>query len=486
MPIQIPTLDFLAILPQLVLVGMALLLLMAEVTLLRNNKRLLGWLALIGLLLAMGASAWLWQGPARHFQNMAVADSFALFANVIILIAGALGILLSFGYVERISDSVGEYYALLLLACAGMTAISASTSLMTIFLSLEILSLALYVMTGFNLKQPRSTEAAMKYFLLGAFASTFFLFGSALVYAATQTTNLTLIARFLAVFSVSSPMAPLLPVGVGLLLIGFGFKVAMAPFHMWAPDAYQGAPTPVTAFMSVGTKAAAFAALLRVLAAMTSFDKPWLWVIAILAVLTMTVGNLAALRQTSLKRLLAYSSIAHAGYILVGLTANSDQAVGATLYYLFAYAFMNIGAFAVVQVLENAAEMDVDVSAPNGLGSRHPVLAAVMTIFMLSLAGIPPLAGFFGKLYVFKAAVDAGWAWLVIVAVLNSALSAYYYLRVTVNMYLGSETAGGEINLNPARNVVLLIAVLGAVLVGLWPTPWISLARTTLLALVGG
>lgn len=486
MPIQIPTLDFLAILPQLVLVGVALLILMAEVTLLRSNKRLLGWLALIGLLLAMGASAWLWPGPARHFQNMAVADSFALFANVIILTAGALGILLSFGYVERISNSVGEYYALLLLACAGMTAISASTSLMTIFLSLEILSLALYIMTGFNLKQPRSTEAAMKYFLLGAFASTFFLFGSALVYAATQTTNLTLIARFLAAFSVSSPMAPLLPVGVGLLLIGFGFKVAMAPFHMWAPDAYQGAPTPVTAFMSVGTKAAAFAALLRVLAAMTSFDKPWLWVIAILAVLTMTVGNLAALRQTSLKRLLAYSSIAHAGYILVGLTANSDQAVGATLYYLFAYAFMNIGAFAVVQVLENAAEMDVDVSAPNGLGSRHPVLAAVMTIFMLSLAGIPPLAGFFGKLYVFKAAVDAGWAWLVIVAVLNSALSAYYYLRVTVNMYLGSETASGPINLNPAWNVVLLVAVLGAVLVGVWPTPWISLARTTLLALVGG
>jgi len=486
MPIQIPTLDFLAILPQLVLVAMALLILMAEVTLLRSNKRLLGWLALIGLLLAMGASAWLWQGPVRHFQNMAVADSFALFANVIILTAGAFGILLSFGYIERISDSVGEYYALLLLACAGMTAISASTSLMTIFLSLEILSLALYVMTGFNLKQPRSTEAAMKYFLLGAFASTFFLFGSALVYAATQTTNLALIARFLAVFSVSSPMAPLLPVGVGLLLIGFGFKVAMAPFHMWAPDAYQGAPTPVTAFMSVGTKAAAFAALLRVLAAMTSFDKPWLWVIAILAMLTMTVGNLAALRQTSLKRLLAYSSIAHAGYILVGLTANSDQAVGATLYYLFAYAFMNIGAFAVVQVLENTAEMDVDVSAPNGLGSRHPALAAIMTIFMLSLAGIPPLAGFFGKLYVFKAAVDAGWAWLVIVAVLNSALSAYYYLRVTVNMYLGSETASGKINLNPAWNVVLLVAVLGAVLVGVWPTPWISLARTTLLTLVGG
>lgn len=486
MPIQIPTLDFLAILPQLVLVGMALLVLMAEVTLLRSRKHLLGWLAFAGLLLALAASAWLWQGPARHFQNMAVADSFALFANAIILMAGALGVLLSFDYIERISDSVGEFYALLLLACAGMTAMSASLTLMTVFLSLEILSLALYIMTGFNLKQPRSTEAAMKYFLLGAFASTFFLYGAALIYAATQTTDLVQVARFLMLSSASSPMAPLLPVGVGLLLIGFGFKVAMAPFHMWTPDAYQGAPTPVTAFMSVGTKTAAFAALLRVLAALTSLDKPWLWVIAILAVLTMTIGNLAALRQSSLKRLLAYSSIAHAGYILVGLTGNNDQAVGATLYYLFAYAFMNIGAFAVAQALENQAEMDVDIHAPNGLGSRHPALAALMTLFMLSLAGIPPLAGFFGKLYVFKAAVDAGWAWLVIVAVLNSALSAYYYLRVTVNMYLGSETASGPITLTPRWNLVLLVAGLGTLLVGLWPTPWLTLARTTLLALVGG
>lgn len=486
MTIQIPTLDFLAILPQLVLVGMALLILMAEVTRLRGHKRLLGGLALAGLLLALGASAWLWQGPARHFQNMVVADSTALFANVIILTAGALGVLLSVGYIERISDSVGEYYALLLLACAGMTLMSASTSLMTIFMSLEILSVALYIMTGFNLKQPRSTEAALKYFLLGAFASAFFLYGAALVYAATQTTDLVQVAHFLAPLSTPSPMAPLLPVGVGLLLIGFGFKVAMVPFHMWTPDVYQGAPTPVTAFMSVGVKTAAFAALLRVLASLTSFDKPWLWVIAILAVLTMTVGNLAALRQSSLKRMLAYSSIAHAGYILVGLTGNNDQAVGATLYYLFAYAFMNIGAFAVLQTLENNAEMDVDVSAPNGLGRRQPALAAVMTIFMLSLAGIPPLAGFFGKLYVFKAAVDAGWTWLVIVAVLNSALSAYYYLRVTVNMFLGSETASGQIVLTPAWNLALIVASVGTVLVGVWPTPWMALARTTLLALVGG
>ena len=486
MTIQIPTLDFLAILPQLILVGMALLILLAEVTLLRRAKSQLGWLALLGLVLALGASAWLWQGPPRRFQDMAVSDSFALFANVIILTAGALGVLLSFGYLERFSDSIGEYYALLLLACAGMTFMSASTSLMTIFLSLEILSLALYVMSGFNLKQPRSIEAAMKYFMLGAFASAFFLYGSALVYAATRTTNLAQVAHFLAPLSTPSPMAPLLPVGVGLLLIGFGFKVAMAPFHMWAPDVYQGAPTPVTAFMSVGVKTAAFAALLRVLAGLASFDRPWLWVIAVLAMLTMTVGNLAALRQESLKRMLAYSSIAHAGYILVGLTGNNDQAVGATLYYLFAYAFMNIGAFAVLQALENDAAMDVDASATNGLGSRHPALAALMTIFMLSLAGIPPLAGFFGKLYVFKAAVDAGWTWLVIAAVLNSALSAYYYLRVIVSMVMSSETASGQINLSPPWNLALVAAAVGAILVGLWPTPWMTLARATLLALVGG
>jgi NADH-quinone oxidoreductase subunit N len=481
-----PTLDFFAILPQSILVIMALLLLLVDVTVARHNKAALGWVALLGIIAALGATAWLWTMPGRTFQDMAIADNFALSANLVILIAAGLGVLLSMHYVPRISQSQGEYFALLLLATAGMTMMAASTSLMTVFLSLETLSLALYIMTGFNLKEPRSSEAAMKYFLLGAFASGFFLFGSAMLYGATRSTVFAEMAAAIAQLSASDPLAILLPVGIGLLLVGFGFKVAMVPFHMWTPDVYQGAPTPVTAFMSVGTKTAVLAALLRVLAAMTGAEQPWLWVLAILSVLTMTLGNLAALRQSSIKRMLAYSSIAHAGYLLIALTANSDQAVGAALYYLLAYVFMNIGAFAVLVVLEHASDMDVLATEANGLGRRYPLLGAAMTVFMLSLAGIPPLAGFFGKLYVFGAAVQTGWTWLVVVAVINSAISAYYYLRVVVNMYMEPETSTSPVTTKPAWTVAIVLAVAGTVLVGLWPTPWIELTRSTLVALIGG
>ncbi len=486
MTFQPPTLDFFAILPQSILLVMALLLLILDVTLARRNKAALGWVALLGIVAALGATVWLWTMPGRTFQDMAIADNFALSAGLVILVAAGLGVLLSMHYLPRISQSQGEYFALLLLATAGMTMMAASTSLMTVFLSLETLSLALYVMTGFNLKEPRSTEAALKYFLLGAFASGFFLFGSAMLYGATRTTVFAEMAAAVQQLSASDPLAVLLPVGMGLLLVGFGFKVAMVPFHMWTPDVYQGAPTPVTAFMSVGTKTAVLAALLRVLAAVTGAEQPWLWVLAILSVLTMTLGNLAALRQSSIKRMLAYSSIAHAGYLLIALTANSDQAVGAALYYLLAYVFMNIGAFAVLVVLEHASDMDVLATEANGLGRRYPLLGAAMTVFMLSLAGIPPLAGFFGKLYVFGAAVQSGWTWLVVVAVINSAISAYYYLRVVVNMYLEPETSTNPVTIKPAWTVAIVLAVAGTVLVGLWPTPWIELTRSTLVALVGG
>ncbi len=486
MTIAPPTLDFVAILPQTILVVMALLLLVLDVTVARQNKASLGWIALLGIVFALGATAWLWTMPGRTFQDMAIADNFSLSAGLVILIAAGLGVLLSMHYLPRISQSQGEYFALLLLAAAGMTMMAASTSLMTVFLSLETLSLALYVMTGFNLKEPRSSEAAMKYFLLGAFASGFFLFGSAMLYGATRTTVFAEMAAAIRQLSASDPLAVLLPVGMGLLLVGFGFKVAMVPFHMWTPDVYQGAPTPVTAFMSVGTKTAVLAALLRVLAAVSGAEQPWLWVIAVLAVLTMTLGNLAALRQSSIKRMLAYSSIAHAGYLLIALVANSDQAVSAALYYLLAYVFMNIGAFAVLVVLEHASDMDVLATEANGLGRRYPLLGAAMTVFMLSLAGIPPLAGFFGKLYVFGAAVQTGWTWLVVVAVINSAISAYYYLRVVVNMYLEPETSTNPVTIKPAWTVAVVLAVAGTVLIGLWPTPWIELTRSTLVALVGG
>ena len=319
-----PTLNLLALLPQIILVVAALVILIAD--LLVAEKRILGWVSLVAVLGAL-AAALLLRPASPAFQTMALADGLGRFASAAVLIAAALAILLS---VERVADftqHAGAYYALILLATAGMHAMTIASDFMTIFIGLEILSLALYILVGFNRRDVRSGEAALKYFLLGAFASGFFLYGIALIYGGTGTTNLAGSAKAILPMSSSLPFAPLLPIGVGLLLVGFGFKVALVPFHMWTPDVYQGAPTPVTAFMSVGTKAAAFAALIRVLAALTSHDRPWLLALAVLAVLTMTLGNLAALRQTSLKRMLAYSSIAHAGYILTGLAAGNQKGV---------------------------------------------------------------------------------------------------------------------------------------------------------------
>jgi NADH-quinone oxidoreductase subunit N len=351
---------------------------------------------------------------------------------------------------------------------------------------------------------------------LGAFASGFFLYGIALVYAATGTIDLTSMNANLAKVSAALPGVPLLPIGMGLLIVGFGFKVALVPFHMWTPDVYQGGPTPVVAFMSVATKAAAFAALIRVLTAVTTVSQPWLLALAILAVLTMTLGNLAALRQNSLKRMLAYSSIAQAGYVLTGLAAGNAQGVQGAMYYLVAYTFMNIGAFAVVLVLQRQDESDVTMDRLVGLSRRRPAIAALMAVFMFSLTGIPPLAGFFGKLYVFSAAVQGGMAWLAVIGMLNSAIAAYYYLRVTVTMYMAepapepvtggvpgpatsqlgraprpverpARTMGGErmpeepalarpnsVPLVPTRWPIwtaVVIAALGTVLLGLWQAP---------------
>ncbi|MGC8780339.1 MAG: NADH-quinone oxidoreductase subunit N, partial [Anaerolineae bacterium] len=433
-----PTLNLPVIAPQVVLVAGALVILLADLAI--TEKRILGWIGLIATLGAL-AAVFFCRSASPAFQNMALADGLGLFAGAAVLIAAGLAILLAMERAADFTRRVGAYYALLLLATAGMTAMAIASDLMTIFIALEIFSLALYILVGFNRKEPRSAEAALKYFLLGAFASGFFLYGIALIYAATGTTSLDAITRGILPMSVSLPFTPLLPVGMGLLLVGFGFKVALVPFHMWTPDAYQGAPTPVTAFMLVATKVAAFAALIRVLFAVASHDRPWLLVLATLAVLTMTLGNLAALRQSSLKRMLAYSSIAHAGYILVGLASGIGQGVEGALYYLLSYTFMNLGAFAVLLAVQRPDENDVSVEQMTGLAGRQPLLAVLMAIFLFSLAGIPPLAGFFGKLYVFSAAVEGGLAWLAIVGVLNSALAAYYYLRVTVSMFMAEEPA---------------------------------------------
>ncbi|CAN5843690.1 NADH-quinone oxidoreductase subunit N [soil metagenome] len=476
------------ILPELILVGFAMLVMILDMV--GTDERpvgraLLPWLALIGVAITGIVCLQQYNQPAASFQGGAVSDHFALGLRLIILVATALGILLSVNYIPRINKQVGEYYALLLLCAAGMTMMGAATDLMVVFVALEILSLALYILCGLNRENPRSSEASMKYFLLGAFSSAFFVYGAALIYGAAGSTQYDAIAKALAGGNTNSA---LLYPGIALLLVGFGFKVSLVPFHMWTPDVYQGAPTPVTAFMSVGTKAAAFAAFIRVLViALPAQQSSWGWALAVMAILTMTLGNLAALRQTSLKRMLAYSSIAHAGYVLVGMAAGTHEGADAALFYLFTYAFMNIGAFAVVIMLEKANEGDALQNRAAGIGQRWPWLALTMAIFMFSLSGVPPLAGFFGKLFVFKAAVDGGWAWLAVIGMLNSAIGAYYYLRVTVSMYFekpSTETLA-ERSKWSALSIGLAVAAIFTVLIGIFPGMWSALFTGSLTGLGG-
>ena len=378
------------------------------------------------------------------FEGMFVHDPMTVFFTVLFCAVGALSVLASWDYVKRTAINQTEYYALLVSSVLGMIVMAASNDLITIFLGLELMSLSLYVLVGFRRTRLESNEAALKYFLLGAFASGFLLYGIALLYGATGTTNLARMAAFLA----DSPLLhnPLLLVGALLVFAGFAFKVAAVPFHMWTPDAYEGAPTSVTGFMSAGAKAAGFAALLRVgLRALGPVQADWTSLIAVLAFLTMTVGNVTALLQNNLKRMLAYSSIAHAGYILVAIAAGGPEGAGAAVFYLAVYSFMNLGAFTVLTMLGKGRDERVLVSDLAGLGFRSPLLGIVMTIFILSLGGIPPTAGFMGKLYVFSVAVQhPELRWLVIAGVLNSVISVFYYLRVTVSMRSEERRVGKE------------------------------------------
>jgi NADH-quinone oxidoreductase subunit N len=489
MEIQIPTLNWLVVAPEMVVLVTALLVMLVDLFLDREQKSRLAWLSLVGVVAAAGLSYYIWDGSDPALQDMLVADGYALFLNLVILAAAALALLFSVDYVRRTGLAQGEYYTLLLLSTTGMMLMAAAINLMTTFLALEILSIALYVLVGLNRADRRSGEAALKYLLLGAFASGFLLYGMALVYGQAGTTSL---AGVRATVLGAQGIPALLAVGLGLMIVGFGFKVALVPFHMWTPDVYQGAPTSVTAFMSVGAKVAGFAALGRVvLYAFGDRYADWVWALAVLAALTMTVGNLAALRQTHLKRMLAYSSIAQAGYILVGLAAGNALGTSGLLFYLFSYAFTNVAAFAVVLAvgrLAGSAEAGETMEDFAGLATRKPGLAAAMALFMLSLAGVPPLVGFLGKLYVFSAAVQANLTWLAILGVINSVISAYYYLRVVVAMYMrdGKAPEGAAAPVSPALQVGVGLSAVAVVILGVWPGPILDLARVTVAGLLGG
>ena len=428
--------DWWALAPVIALtVGTILLLLLEFVPARPNGNR--GGLVSLAVLAFSGWAVWRVAGDKRElFGGMFVHDPMTVFFTLLFVAVGVLSVLSSWDYVKRTKINQAEYYALLLSSILGMLVMAASNDLITIFLGLELMSLSLYIMVGFRRSRLESIEAALKYFLLGAFASGFLLYGIALLYGATGTSNLARMGAFLA----DTPLLdnPLLLTGALLVFAGFGFKVAAVPFHMWTPDAYEGAPTSVTGFMSAGAKAAGFAALLRVsLRALEPLQADWTPLIAAIAFLTMTVGNVTALLQNNLKRMLAYSSIAHAGYILVALAAGGAEGAAAAVFYLAVYSFMNLGAFAVLTMMGRGRDERVLMSDLGGLGFRQPFLGLAMTLFMISLGGIPPTAGFMGKIYVFGAAMkDPSLLWLVIAGVLNSVVSVFYYLRVTVALYM--------------------------------------------------
>ncbi len=475
MPIEFPVLNFAALYPEIVVIITAFVVM--AVDLFFSDKRIVGYVSLLGLVVAAVVTVGMF-GSASAFQNMAVSDGYSLVLNLIFIVTAVLSILLSLSYLEGKEMQRGEYYALILFSTSGMMFMGAALDLMIVFMGLEIMSIALYILAAFNRRQPNSGEAGMKYFVLGAFASAFFLYGVALVYGATGSTNLPVIGEWFS-SGQGNLNDPLALVGLGLLIVGFAFKVAAVPFQWWTPDVYQGAPTSVTAFMSVGAKTAGFAAFIRVLmiAFGTAFTVDWQIMVSILAVITMTGGNVAALAQKDVKRMLAYSSIAHAGYILVGVASGLMDGVNAVLFYLMAYAFMNIGAFAVIAVLERRDEVGSKLSDYAGLASSKPLLALVMALFMISLTGIPPFVGFWGKVYVFQAAVAAGLGWLAVIGVLNSAISAFYYLGVVVQMYMRSPAEGEAVpvNLSFPVTVTLIIAGVVTILLGVWPTPLVNL-----------
>ena len=485
MNVIIPSINFDVIGPELILSIAAMILILLTVMTGQKGKGAIPYLSLAAIGCALIWCFRLWGESAEAFHGMVVLDAYALFFKILFLIITGLTILMSIRYLKREGFDFGEYYILLLLATVGLMLMACAGDLIIIFLGLETFSLAIYVLAGFFRTQAKSVEASLKYFLLGAFSTGFLLYGIALIYGATGTTNLKGVYQCLAQKS-ALPDPLLLLIGMGLLIVGFGFKVASVPFHMWTPDVYEGAPTSVTAFMSVAAKAAGFAVFLRVfLYALASVQADWVWVLWVLAVLTMTLGNIVAIAQQNIKRMLAYSSIAHAGYILIGMVAGGDLGKASVLFYLLAYAFMNLGAFGVVILYGREGEENINIGDYSGMASKYPLLAAVMAVFMFSLAGIPPTGGFVGKFYIFSAAVKAGYIGLAIIGVLNSALSVYYYLRVTVMMYMRHpEKEMTALELSPAMGIALLITALATLQIGITPSFYLNWAKESILTLM--
>ncbi|UCD63738.1 MAG: NADH-quinone oxidoreductase subunit N [Candidatus Zixiibacteriota bacterium] len=479
MDITSASIDFGIIWPEVTLLVAAAVILVLPFF--RITTRFSPAIAFIGLVVAALLAANQWDSPNSGFYGMVTCDNFGVAFKLIFVLTSGLALLMAHRYLAARGINRPEFYALLLISSTGMMVMANTTDLVVIFLGLEVMSVPLYVMAGLARRSLESNEAGIKYFIMGAFASSFLLMGIALVFGAAATTDL---RRIVADFSfIMSSSQPYLVAGVGLLVVGFGFKIAAVPFHTWVPDVYQGAPTPVTALFSVGPKAAGFAAILRVFTYGFVDLEVLTTLFWILAVLTMTTGNVLALRQDNVKRLLAYSSIAHAGYILVAMVAGGPAGTSAAIFYLVAYAMFNLGGFAVVTLLETRSGCQSDFSELAGLGKAHPYLSTVLALFMFALAGFPPTVGFFGKFYVFSAAVKSGFIWLTVIGVLNSFLSVYYYLRVVKTTFLDrAETTFVPVRYSPAIIVVLIITAAGTLGIGFFPQHLLEFSQSAIFA----
>jgi NADH-quinone oxidoreductase subunit N len=461
---MIPTVDYIRILPELVLSIFGILAMVVDPVIpTQNSKKPLGYIALVGVLAGLAATAYQTQFYGSAFFNMVRVDSFSIFFHFVVLLVALVVILSSLDYLEVQGIKAGEYYALMLFATVGMMLMSSAVELVLIFIALEISSISSYILAGFRRRAAESAESSLKYFLLGSFATAFFLYGVAMIFGATGSTNVYVIAEVL-----KTQQSVLIYLAVALMFVGLGFKVASAPFHVWTPDVYEGAPAPVVGFMSTGPKAAAFAVLLRVLFATGA--PGWFWLVWVSAALSMTIGNIGALVQNNVKRLLAYSSIAHAGYLLVAFAAAQTTGISAAIFYTASYAAMNVGAFAIVAHLSGKGERYVTLDDYSGLGRRSPILAATLTIFLISLIGIPITGGFFAKFYVFSAALQSNLVGLTIIGVINSAIAAYYYLRVIVYMYMRDERIEAPVARIPAGlGAAMAISLIVTIYLGVLP-----------------
>src|SRR3954451_13669939 len=465
--------DLIRFLPEIILTIVGTLLMVLDPIISKRSSHLFGHLSILGLLAAMGGAIVAYQQAGPAFGNMLIVDGFATFFRVLVITVGILTVLPSYGFLARQDAETGEFHALLLFSIVGQCLMAAANDLIIIFIGLEISSIASYILAGYLRDDKRANEAALKYFLLGSFATAFFLYGVAVIYGSTATINLTNVRAALTGADAPDPL--FVSLAAALIFVGLAFKVSASPFQVWAPDVYQGAPTPVTAFMSAGPKAAAFAIFLRIF--MTAFEpigRSWEPLVWMSALLSMTIGNFAALQQSNIKRMLAYSSIAHAGYVMVALTARSEIGTAAAMFYLAAYAFMNVGAFAVVSHLSGRGERYQALEDFAGLGAKQPLTAAMLTIFLLSLIGVPLTGGFFGKFYIFKAALESHLVWLTVLGLLNSAVAAYYYLRILVMMYMHepSEAVDATEPLSPALSLALILPALGTLILGIFPN-WV-------------